>query len=166
MAKKFLALVALLYGLTLYAHSQQAGNMENKPSASSSTVVAAPIPGALDQTVADFFLTCASARTTNLLVLKSAGQDVEHLYIDIGFSHGAGQAYSSKDYADRKFQELREADKARATQAVAVSQDALAASGAAFMSSLYAQLSECASYQHEHKDEIIQRMRHAGVFKK
>lgn len=133
--------------------------------ASAPQIVAAPGADASDQAAADFLLTCASSQTDNLLVLKASGQNVEPLYRDIGYSLGAAQAYSSKAYAEPRFQELRQAGKARASQALAVSDSARASSVAAYLNTVQAQMAECASYQRANREQINARMRQAGVVK-
>lgn len=100
-----------------------------------------------------------------MLVLKASGQNVESLYSEIGYWYGAGRAYSSKSYADRKFRELREVGDAHAAQALAVSEGSRAASAAAYLNSVQAQITECATYQRANRDQILARMRQAGVLK-
>jgi hypothetical protein len=115
-----------------------------------------------DKIIADRLLACASAHATHLRILKEAGLNVDDLYKYIGYFVRVGTAFSSKEYADAKYQSLRDEAYAELTKSLQVPQNEIAASAQAQMNKIEQELRDCATYQHAHAEEIKTRLNSAA----
>jgi hypothetical protein len=114
---------------------------------------------------ADTLIACASAHTQNILLVQAAAGDTKALYRVLGYFRLAGEAYSSKSYAEQKYQEGRAALKAQ-MEAVFAEPEATRMPGVQkFLSDLDDQLEECSRFQRAHAPAIRERLAQSGLLK-
>jgi hypothetical protein len=114
---------------------------------------------------ADTLIACASAHTQNILLVQAAAGDPKALYRVLGYFRLAGEAYSSKSYAEQKYQEGRAAFKAQ-MDAVFAEPEATRMPGVQkFLTDLDDQLEECSRFQRANAPAIRARMAQSGLLK-
>jgi parvulin-like peptidyl-prolyl isomerase len=137
--KKSLALGAFLFTHAVFGQQNQAQSAE-------------------DQATADRLLSCASAHAHNIKILQAMGRRVDALYKSLGYFRLAGQAFSSKEYSEQKYNSLRESLIAGMDQALANRSTDQGVGVQAFDNALNTELNECAKFQREKSAFIKDRL--------
>lgn len=91
---------------------------------------------------------------------------MSQLYRQLGYFRFAGEAFSSKEFAEQKYQAARKALNARMEAALAEPEATRDASAQRFVDELQAQLVACARFQRENVAAINERLKQSGLLKK
>lgn len=115
--------------------------------------------------VADRLLSCAATYAHHIKILQAMNQNVDSQYKFLGYYKAAGEAYSSKEYADKKYSSLRETLVAKMDQAMSSLGVDNGAAAQAFSNSLQTEIRDCGQFQREHSTEIKDRLVKSGLLK-
>lgn len=144
--KKFSALLALLFSQAVFAQQSETQLPE-------------------DQLMADRLLSCASAFTHQLKILQAMGRNTDTQYQYLGYFRLAGQAFSSKEYSEEKYNALRGSMVANMDQALAARSIDQGATVQSFYNTLNTELTECAKFQRANSALIKDRLLQTGLLK-
>jgi hypothetical protein len=122
----------------------------------------APDAAAGDQAMADHLARCASAQVSMIMTLKRYGKPVDDLYATAGYFKAAAQAYSSQEYAERRFEELRESARKKELDALAGDDSTRPERARLLASEIWSEVAACVAYQRENVATLNARLKSAA----
>ena len=121
----------------------------------------APEAGASDQVMADYMLGCASSQVSMIMTLKRDGKPVDRLYATAGFFKAAGQAYSSPEYAQRRYDALRQAAQQKEVDALGADDSGRAERAQSLAGGIFSDVAACVAYQRANATTLGEKARSA-----
>lgn len=114
---------------------------------------------------ADKLLECAAAQILTIRLLQEANQSVAGLTQQLSYFRLAGEAFSSEEYAHRKYREARALLNARMDRAMSEAEATRPLSVQRFADDLFVQLDECTRFQRANASAIRARLEQSGLMK-